>query len=145
MQPVETAGYDAAFANYVLEHVPDLERAASEIFRVLKPGGVFVASVPNLTAPEFVIARHAPARFQEIMTQGKGFHTCYGWDTIENLAGVFQAQGFSNEEVCFWAFTEGYLGRYPLVGILSRLYDKVVSAAGIKRLMGNVCMTVKKA
>jgi SAM-dependent methyltransferase len=144
MHPAETAGYDAAFANYVLEHVADLERAASEIFRVLKPGGLFVTSVPNLTAPEFVIARHAPPRLQEIMTQGKGFHTCYGWNTIDDLTGVFEAQGFSTDEVRFWALTEGYLWRYPVVGSLSRLYDKMVSAAGIKRLMGNVCICMTK-
>jgi len=142
MHPLGTARYDAAFANYVLEHVADLARAASEIFRVLKPGGLFIASVPNLTAPEFLLARHAPERFQQIMTQGKGFHTCYAWNTIEDLTRIFRAHGFSIDEVRFWAFTEGYLWRYPVLNRLGRLYDRVVSGAGIKRLMGNVCISM---
>jgi SAM-dependent methyltransferase len=144
MKPLERAQYEAAFANYVLEHVPDLDRAASEIFRILKPGGILVTSVPNLTAPEFVIARHAPARFQHFMTRGKGFHTCYAWNTIDELSGVFEAAGFAVDEARFWAFTEGYLWRYPVINLLSRLYDRIVSGAGIKRLMGNVCITFTK-
>ena len=144
MEPLESARYEAVFANYVLEHVSDLAGAASEIFRVLKPGGIFVTSVPNLTAPEFVIARYAPARFQKIMTRGKGFHTCYGWKTVDDLAGIFSARGFTVDEVRFWAFTEGYLWRYPVVGLIGRLYDRIVSGTGIRRLMGNVCMTLTK-
>jgi len=144
MKPIESARYEAVFANYVLEHVSDLAGAASEIFRVLKPGGIFVTSVPNLTAPEFVIARYAPARLQKVMAQGKGFHTCYAWNTVDNLAGIFSARGLTVDEVRFWAFTQGYLWRYPVVNLLGRLYDRIVSASGIKRLMGNVCMTLTK-
>ena len=47
MSAVESAAYDAAFANYVLEHVPNVRRAAAEIHRVLRPGSRFVTSVPN--------------------------------------------------------------------------------------------------
>jgi SAM-dependent methyltransferase len=144
MEPLASECYAVAFANYVLEHVGDLPKAASEIFRVLKPGGLFVATVPNLTAPEFFIARYAPAGLQKIMTGGKGFHTCYAWTTIRDLTGKFEAAGLTVEEIRYWAFTESYLGRYALAGPLSRLYDKVVSGIGLKRLMGNVCITLRK-
>jgi SAM-dependent methyltransferase len=144
MKPLESRQYSAAFANYVLEHVENLEAAAGEIFRVLRPGGLFVAAVPNLTAPEFVIARHAPARLQKAMTGGKGFHVCYAWKTIDDLANIFRKRGFALEEVGYWAFTEGYLWRYPVLKSLSRVYDKMVSGLGLKRLMGNVCITFRK-
>jgi SAM-dependent methyltransferase len=144
MTPLGSNQYVCAFANYVFEHVPDLSRAAAEIHRVLVPGGILVTTVPNLKAPEFVIARHAPARFQAAMTGGRGFHTCYSWSTTTELIGLFEARGFALMETRYWAFTEGYLWRYPVVRPLSRLYDRLVSRTGAKGLMGNVCLTLKK-
>ncbi len=44
--PFRTSSFDAVTALDVIEHVPDEERALGEISRVLRPGGVLVASVP---------------------------------------------------------------------------------------------------
>jgi len=41
--PFEDNTFDAAFENSMLEHVDDPEKAAREIHRVLRPGGVFGA------------------------------------------------------------------------------------------------------
>jgi SAM-dependent methyltransferase len=144
MKDVENGTYSAAFANYVLEHVGNLDRASSEIFRVLVPGGLFMASVPNLTAPEFVVARHAPAGLQRLVTRGRGFHTCYAWSTIDDLAGTFEAKGFVELERRHWAFTRGYLESYPVLGTLSALYDGLVAGLGVERFMGNVFLVFKK-
>jgi len=144
MTPLDSGRYAAAFANYVLEHVSDLKAAASEIARVLEPGGLFVTSVPNLTAPEFLIARNAPAGLQRVMTQGKGFETSYGWQTVGDLTRVFEAAGFAVEDTAYWAFTEGYLRRYPVLNLLSRLYDRAITKSGFRHMMGNVCITLRK-
>jgi len=40
--------FDAIICNAVLEHVPEIDRVMSELSRVLKPGGFFVAGVPYL-------------------------------------------------------------------------------------------------
>lgn len=42
--PLAAAEVDVAFANLVWHHVPDLDAAAREVFRVLRPGGTFVVS-----------------------------------------------------------------------------------------------------
>ncbi len=49
MPIVPDEGYDSAICLEVLEHVPDPFRAAQEIYRVLKPGGVLIATVPHLS------------------------------------------------------------------------------------------------
>src|SRR5262245_34011875 len=41
MPAVPSGAYAAAFANFVLEHVPDIDLAAAEILRVLRKGGIF--------------------------------------------------------------------------------------------------------
>ncbi len=45
--PLSDACLDFAFANSVLEHIPDLGAVLAEIARCLKPGGLFVATVPS--------------------------------------------------------------------------------------------------
>lgn len=42
--PYPDGSFDAVLANHMLYHVPDLDRALSEIQRVLKPGGLLSAS-----------------------------------------------------------------------------------------------------
>lgn len=42
--PIADDEVDAAFANLVWHHLPDFDRAARELFRVLKPGGAAVIS-----------------------------------------------------------------------------------------------------
>lgn len=45
--PLDTESADAVISFEVLEHVGDESRALSEIFRILRPGGVLAMSVPN--------------------------------------------------------------------------------------------------
>lgn len=42
--PFDDASFDAVIANHMLYHVPDLDKALSEVKRVLKPGGKFYAT-----------------------------------------------------------------------------------------------------
>jgi SAM-dependent methyltransferase len=44
--PAEDASYEVVIAHHVLEHIDDDTRAMGEIFRILKPGGFALLSVP---------------------------------------------------------------------------------------------------
>ena len=44
--PLEDNSIDSAIATEVLEHVPNVTDVLTEVFRVLKPGGVFIFTVP---------------------------------------------------------------------------------------------------
>ncbi|MGI9394015.1 MAG: class I SAM-dependent methyltransferase [Boseongicola sp.] len=48
--PLDDASVDFVFSNSVLEHLPDLDATIGECARILRPGGLFIATVP---APEF--------------------------------------------------------------------------------------------
>jgi SAM-dependent methyltransferase len=45
--PFDVASFDAVVAGELLEHLADPAAAVAEVLRVLRPGGVFVGSVPN--------------------------------------------------------------------------------------------------
>lgn len=44
--PLPDGSYDVVMANHVLEHIPDDAAAMRELFRLLKPGGVALLTVP---------------------------------------------------------------------------------------------------
>ena len=45
--PAKEASFDLIFFNHVLEHIPDDDKALSEVFRILKPGGLLILGIPN--------------------------------------------------------------------------------------------------
>ena len=53
--PFKTNYFDKVVASEVLEHVSNDLKVVSEVRRVLKPGGIFVLSVPHANYPFFGI------------------------------------------------------------------------------------------
>jgi SAM-dependent methyltransferase len=45
--PEPDASFDFVFSNSVLEHIPDLAPVLGEVARILKPGGIFLFTVPS--------------------------------------------------------------------------------------------------
>ena len=196
MPDVGASDYVAVFANYVLEHVPDVGAAAREIYRILKPSGRFIVSVPNPTAPEFVVSRLTPLWLHRMVRGEEAWETHYDYQNVDGLkslfvelvgrvrqvlgrqghpatvgrghqrpgvhgpparraalryAGVLDVlrgeavlAGFRTLETCYYGFTEGYLARFPVINLLARLYDRMISALGVRRFMGNVCVIFQK-
>lgn len=144
MKPVRSGRYVAVFAHYVLEHVRSIRGASQELYRVLAPGGLLVVTVPNVSAPEFVLARHTPLWFHELVRGGRGWETEYAYSSISELLDVFIDAGFRLEEEERWPIVEGYLGKYPIAGRLGKVWDKTISSCRWRRLMGDVCVVVRK-
>lgn len=139
MDPVPSSAYDAAFANYVLEHVPDPAAAAREIHRVLRPGGVFVASFPNPEAPEFRLAAITPLWLHRRVRGEEAWETHYAYGTVENLVRLFEEAGFRTEALERFAFLEGYLRRFPGLGALARTWDRNAMRGGPPSRLGQIC------
>ena len=144
MPEVPSDTYDAAFANFVLEHVSDIDRAAAEILRVLRKGGIFVASTVNVRAPEFWISSHTPLWFHEFIRGHRAWATAYSYSSVQELARKFQLAGFAVEELRWFPVVGAYLHRVPILSVLARLYDATLKGLKLNSMLGNICLVLRK-
>lgn len=89
--PLASASLDLILFSGILHHLPDQARCAAEAFRVLKPGGAFVAFDPNRLNPFMWIYRD----------KSSPLHSTKGVSVNETpinpgkVAKIFVANGFS--------------------------------------------------
>jgi SAM-dependent methyltransferase len=103
------AAFDGAACGEVLEHVEDDRAALGELARVLRHGGVLVATVPA-----------GPERMDWVDAWA-GHRRRYAADALEALVGE---AGFSDVRITAWGF--------PLTG----LYERVVYRRLLRRRLG---------
>jgi SAM-dependent methyltransferase len=70
--PYPSELFDLVLANNVLEHLESPERVLAEVYRVLKPGGLFIAKTPNKYHYVPLIASLTPHRFHAWVNSLRG-------------------------------------------------------------------------
>jgi SAM-dependent methyltransferase len=75
--PFGNGTYDFVFASHVLEHIPDDQRAISEIRRVLKPNGLAVLPVPIYSEKTVEYAEPDPKEFYHVRAPGLDYFDRY--------------------------------------------------------------------
>jgi SAM-dependent methyltransferase len=82
-----TDAYDVALMMHVIEHVPDPCQTLSELFRILRPGGILVLETPRYDTLAFKLLGH---RERSVLCEGHVYF--FTTDTLEQIA---QKVGFS--------------------------------------------------
>lgn len=111
------ASFDAVTSIAVLEHVFDLYHVVSEIHRVLKKGGIFVAEVPNIAYIKQRIkllfgilpVTSSPYNWKEIGWDGGHLH----YFTKRTFCGLLEESGFRIEKVSGAGLFAGLRNFYP--------------------------------
>ena len=79
--PFEDASFDAVVSFETIEHVADGDRFLGEMYRVLRPGGIFICSTPNIhytSHPPFHAKEYEPEEFYKLLRQWFVRMECYG-------------------------------------------------------------------
>lgn len=131
--PFKKSTFDKAVASEVLEHLRDDEKALKEIFRILKPGGTLVISVPSINYPilwdplNWLLQRFLNTHIKTGFFSGiwSGHLRLYH---MIDLKKKFEKAGFQIEdarELTYWCIPFNHY----LVNLCARLlYDVKISA-----------------
>lgn len=143
---------DLVVSRSVLEHLAEPSRVYQEIFRILKPGGQFIALTPNLWDYASLLSKLIPNRLHPwivMKTEGREekytFPTYYRSNSgrsIRRLAG----------ETGFEVVSVRYLGQYPsyfrfnrALFLIATAYEKLISQYEfLKYLRGWLLIVLRK-
>jgi SAM-dependent methyltransferase len=110
--------FDMVISNDVYEHVPNIQLALGEACRVLRPGGILLATIPFWYGQETqqrarlvdgVVEHLAKPEFHgnPLSEQGSLVFYVFGWDLLD----MCRAAGFVDVKFCCThSFFHGYLG-----------------------------------
>jgi len=75
--PLDDETFDFVFASHVLEHIPDDERAISEIRRILRPKGMAVLPVPIIAEETIEYPEPNPRESYHVRAPGRDYFKRY--------------------------------------------------------------------
>ena len=119
--PFDNDKFDRVFAMEVLEHLRNVEMSLKEIHRVMKPGGIFVLSVPNATALRSLIKtfvyseEHLSKKIEswpEFSPDQRDHVNNYDFT---HLYRILQVNGFKFRQIAYTSWKFGWLGNIPFL------------------------------
>jgi len=141
--PVDSDSVDAVHANQLIEHVPNPLSLALEVHRVLRVGGLFVATTPNIRYIKHIArlvvkgegpaTTALPAKWTPELWDGGHLH----YFTPDDLEWIARQAGFSS----FRTSALIALNESPL----RRLLDRLSAAWPVRQfLSGNTLLVARK-
>ncbi len=137
--PFENNSIDVIVSQFVLEHVENPEKVFKELFRVLKPGGVFIFLTPNMLNPVMALSKILPhfvhhfLRTTILKKQEETHPTYYKVNTHKKLVSLGHAAGFERHKIVRAGNPE-YLGFCKPLVPLAIFYEKITDHAPLRFL-----------
>ena len=119
--PFKDKTFDAILSAGTIEHVPETEKAISELSRILKPKGYLIIHVPHKIST-FTLLK----KFQQIFGLWKlGYEKSFSIFGFSNLLSKY------NFEILQMQISEFKAGRHKFIGKLIQIIDKPLYKLGL--------------
>jgi ubiquinone/menaquinone biosynthesis C-methylase UbiE len=137
--PFPSASLDGVLLSGLVHHFPDPSRCVAEVFRVLKPGGTFVAFDPNRMNPFMYLYRDRSSPFYSPIGVTENERPVLA----HKVAAVFQKSGFQVETDYISNLSYRYLASSKLRWLLPayNAVDRLLFAPGFMKSMRAFILT----
>lgn len=149
--PFPNDSFDIIFSIYVMEHVDDPASFASQIFRVLRPGGYYLALTPNRFHYVPLIAAVTPTSFHKWLNKRRGreegdtFPTYYRLNSKGVQKSVFREAGFEVKQISSIEIQPNYLKFCTPAFLMGAAYERIVNSSELlEYLRVNLITIVRK-
>lgn len=149
--PFASSYFDLVTANMVVEHLDNPDIQFREVYRVLKPGGLFIFHTPNALGYLTIGARLVPDRFKERLvylldgrSENDVFETHYKANTRKKIAEVAQAAGFDLMKIKMLVSEAGFMFVPPLA-VPELVWIRLLMTKCLEPLRTTIIATLKKA
>jgi SAM-dependent methyltransferase len=125
--------FDLIICNSVVEHIDKPEIFISELSRVLKPGGWFMAKTPNRNHYMPLIARITPLSFHKWINKRRGrpeehtFPTYYRLNSRKKIRKLFSAAGFDPVIIETFEGPPSYLRMNFIFYTIGWIYERLLN------------------
>ena len=142
--------FDVVVSKDVLEHVADPVKFFSEVARVLKPGGVFLAKTPGGAHYVTIGARVTPLWFHRWYNRIRGresidtFPTVYRANSRRDLNRLARQSGLEIVEVAFQEGRPEYLRFNAATYLVGMLYERLVNGLRLHGMKAAIYLCARK-
>jgi ubiquinone/menaquinone biosynthesis C-methylase UbiE len=135
--PFDDESFDLVFSRYVLEHVGNPAELLHEVYRILRPGGMFVFLTPNKWHYVAIASRCTPHSFHNWYNNFRGrnetdtFPTVYQLNSRSEIRRHFTGVGFIEKEIKMRECCPNYLKSILPLFILGVGFERLVNSSEI--------------
>jgi ubiquinone/menaquinone biosynthesis C-methylase UbiE len=148
--PFKNCSFDLVTADMVLEHLAEPSIQCREVYRILKPGGMFILHTPNKYDPLLAVSRILPRKILlklvEII-EGRGNEdtsvTYYRANSIKDIILLADASGFHVHSYIMLVATPIF-GSVPPILLLESLWLRILMLKALRLMRPNIIAVLKR-
>ncbi len=148
--PLSDQSFDVVTANMVVEHLEEPEQVFREVYRLLRPNGVFVFHTTNADNPFIWTAARIPQRLKDsliyVLEERKAedvFPTHYKVNRPEQVKAIAMRIGFSVEQIDLVS-TSAFTQLITPLAVCELLFIRLLRQRSLEHLRTNLICVLRK-
>ena len=143
---------DMIISKTLLEHVPDNEKSAKNMYTALSDGGTMIHHVPSKAHPYSLILRLVGPRLQKLLIKHlrphalkeTGYPAFFNYCSVSEMRDLLKRSGFNNIDIRPYYFATDYFSFFVPLFLLVALFENVCRKFKLSYFASAMLVTAEK-